>query len=183
MGQITEGLAGFNCENICAGGIKRVWLTNRDDIATITYGGDDEVTAITMAGVAPNVKKFFEIKLKTNTKQLIEQFNVTEDGCGITLTQTFTGIAPCFDQDTRVFMQQVSKQSCCGMAVIHEENSGFVAIWGLIDDLPVRLGAGTQTDTGANLTDPNQVTLELVCQTIVDGQKTEFVPGVVGIPI
>ena len=182
MGQITGGLAGFNCENICAGGIKRVWLTNRDDIATITYGLTGEVTAITMV-VGPPVGKFFEVKLKTNTKQLIEQFNVTEDGCGITLTQTFTGIAPCFEQETRVFLQQVAKQSCCGMAVIHEENSGFVGIWGLIDDLPVRLGGGTQTDTGANLTDPNQVTLELVCQTIVDGQKTEFTPGVVAIPV
>lgn len=179
MGQITAGLAGFDCSTICAGGIKRLWLTNRDDIDTITYGVDGEVTAITMVLTAV----FYEVKLKTNTKQLIEQFNVTEDGCGVTITQTFTGIAPCFSQDTRKFLQEVAAQSCCGMAVIHEENSGFVGIWGLIDDLPVRLGGGTQTDTGANLTDPNQVTLELVCNTIANGQKTEFTPGVVGIPV
>lgn len=179
MGALTGGLAGFDCASVCAGGIKRIWLTNEDDIDSITFGVNGEVTAITMVVG----KVFFEVKLKVNTKQLVEQADVTEDGCGVTFTQTFTGIAACYDQDTRTFLLELAKQSCCGLVAIHEENSGFVALWGHIEDLPIRLGGGTNTDTGANLTDPNQVTIELVCTTTAEGLKTEFTPGVAGIPV
>lgn len=182
MGQISQGISGFDCSNICAGGVRRAWVTNIDDIDSVTYGVSGEVTAIVMV-IGPPAGVFYELEFKKNTKQLVEQFNPSEDGCSISITQTFTGIATCFSQDLRTSLIQLAKQSCCGIVVIHEENSGFVGIWGLVTDLHASIGGGTQTDTGANLTDPNQVTLELVCQTTVDGLKTEFTPGVAGIPV
>lgn len=179
MGALTQGLAAFNCATTCAGGVKRVWLANYDDIDLITFDADGSVTAITMVATAV----FYELKFKVNTKQLNETYNVAEDGCGTTLTQTLTGIAPCYNQDTRTFLQEAAQQSCCGMVAIVEENSGFVGMIGYIEEQHVRLGPGTQTDTGANLTDQNQVTLELVCTCTVDGAKTLFQPGVAGIPV
>lgn len=179
MGALTQGLAAFDCATTCAGGVKRVWLANYDDIDLITFDADGSVTAITMLASAV----FYELKFKVNTKQLNEAYNTAEDGCGTTLTQTLTGIAPCYNQDTRTFLQEAAQQSCCGMVAIIEENSGFVGMIGYIEEQHVRLGPGTQTDTGANLTDQNQVTLELVCTCTVDGAKTLFQPGVAGIPV
>ncbi len=182
MGQITQGLAGFDCSTICAGGVRRVWITNADDVDSYTFGVDNEVTAIVMV-VGPPAGVFYELEFKVNTKQFQQAVNMNEDGCGATVTQTLTGIASCYDQSKRTSIIEMAKQSCCGIVVIHQENSGFVGVWGFVEDLYARLGPGTATDTGANLSDPNQVTIELVCTTTLDGLLTEFTPGVAGVPV
>ena len=124
---------------------------------------------------------FYEVELKRNSKSFTEQFNVSEDGCNNSLTQTFTGNGQCRDQDTRNFLIAAAKQSCCCIVVVHEENNGQVVAWGYFDDLNARLGADTQVTTGTNLTDPAQITLELICDTTVDGAATVFTLGVAGI--
>jgi hypothetical protein len=173
---ITSGLT-TNCAKSCAGGVKRIWIANYEDVATITFDGTEQITAITMTGPAV----FYEVELKRNSKSFTEQFNVSDDGCNNSLTQTFTGNGQCRDQDTRNFLVSAAKQSCCGIIVAHEENNGQVVVWGFFADLNARLGAGTQITTGTNLTDPSQITLELICDTIVDGAATVFTPGVAGI--
>jgi hypothetical protein len=173
---ITQGLT-TSCAKSCAGGVKRIWIANFDDIATITFDGSEQITAITMNGAAV----FYEVQLKRNSKSFTEQFNVSDDGCNNSLTQTFTGNGQCRDQDTRQFLVEAAKQSCCGIIVLHEENNGQVVAWGFFDDLNARLGGGTQITTGTNLTDPSQITLELICDTVVDGAATVFTPGVAGI--
>lgn len=173
---ITGGLL-TSCAKSCAGGVKRLWIANFDDVDTLTTDGTGQITAITMVAT----KVFYEIELKRNSKSFTEQFNVSDDGCNNSLTQTFTGNGQCRDQDTRNFLIEVSKQSCCGIIVCHEENNGQVVVWGFLDDLNARLGGGTQVSTGTNLTDPSQITLELVCDTVVDGAATVFTLGVAGI--
>ena len=173
---ITSGLT-TNCAKSCAGGVKRLWIANFEDVATITFDATNQITAITMVGAAV----FYEVELKRNSKSFTEQFNVSEDGCNNSLTQTFTGNGQCRDQDTRNFLIAAAKQSCCGIVVVHEENNGQVVAWGYFDDLNARLGAGTQVTTGTNLTDQAQITLELICDTTVDGAATVFTLGVAGI--
>jgi hypothetical protein len=174
---ITSGLT-TSCAKSCAGGVKRIWIANFDDVASVTIDPlDGSITAITMVAT----KKFYEVQLKRNSKAFTEQFNVSEDGCNNSLTQTLVGNGQCRDQDTRNFLIEVSKQSCCGIIAVHEENNGEVVVWGFLDDLNVRLGGGTQITTGTNLTDASQITLELVCDTIIDGAATEFTLGVAGI--
>jgi hypothetical protein len=173
---ITQGLT-TSCAKSCAGGVKRIWIANFDDVDTITFDGSEQITAITMLAT----KKFYEVQLKRNSKSFTEQFNVSEDGCNNSLTQTFTGNGQCRDQDTRQFLVEAAKQSCCGIIVCHEENNGQVVVWGFFEDLNARLGGGTQITTGTNLTDPSQITLELICDTIVDGAATVFTLGVAGI--
>lgn len=173
---ITSGLT-TSCAKSCAGGVKRIWIANFDDVDTITTDGQGQITAITMVAT----KVFYEVELKRNSKAFTEQFNVSEDGCNNSLTQTLVGNGQCRDQDTRNFLIEVSKQSCCGIIVCHEENNGQVVVWGFLDDLNVRLGGGTQITTGTNLTDASQITLELICDTTVDGAATVFTLGVTGI--
>lgn len=173
---ITSGLT-TSCAKSCAGGVKRIWVANFDDVASYTTDVDNQITAITME----IGKVFYEVELKRNSKAFTEQFNVSEDGCNNSLTQNLVGNGQCRDQDTRNFLLELSKQSCCGIMVVHEENNGQVVVWGFLDDLNVRLGGGTQITTGTNLTDPSQITLELVCDTTVDGAATVFTLGVAGI--
>lgn len=173
---ITGGLT-VNCGKSCAGGVKRVWIANFDDIDAFTTDASGQITAITMVPL----KVFYEVELKRNSKNFTEQFNASEDGCNNSLTQTIIGNGQCRDQDTRKFLIEVSKQSCCGIVVVHEENNGQVVVWGWLDDLNARLGPGTQITTGASLTDPSQITLELICDTVVDGAATAFTLGVAGI--
>lgn len=173
---ISSGLT-TSCAKSCAGGVKRLWIANFEDVATITFDGTNQITAITMVGGAV----FYEVQLKRNSKSFTEQFNVSEDGCNNSLTQTFTGNGQCRDQDTRNFLIDAAKQSCCGIIVCHEENNGQVVVWGFLEDLNVRLGGGTQITTGTALTDPSQITLELICDTVVDGAAATFTLGVAGI--
>jgi hypothetical protein len=173
---IIAGLT-TNCSKNCAGGTKRIWIANFDDVASYTTDGTNQITAITMVAT----KKFYEVELKKNSKSFTEQFNVSEDGCNSSLTQTFTGNGQCRDQTTRNFLISASKQSCCGIIVVHEENNGQVVVWGFLDELNARLGPGTQITTGASLTDPAQITFELICDTIVDGAAAAFTLGVSGI--
>lgn len=173
---ITSGLF-TSCGKSCAGGVKRIWIANADDVASYTTNANGEITAITMVAS----KVFYEVQLKRNSKSFTEQFNVSEDGCNNSLTQTFTGNGQCRDQDTRNFLIEASQQSCCGIFVAHEENNGQVVVWGFLDDLNARLGGGTQITTGTALTDPSQITFELVCDTITDGAATVFTGGAAGI--
>ena len=179
MGSITKGFDGQDCSKTCPGGIRRLWVANEDDIASITFGANGEVDSYVME----TGTNFFEIKLKVNTKQLTEDVQVSDDGCTQSVIQTFEGIGGCWDQDVRDLLLELGKQSCCGIVVIHEENSGETVTWGYLEDLYARLGSGTQTVTGANLTDPNQFTLQIVCTTTLDGLKTTFTPGAAGVPI
>ena len=173
---ITTGLT-TSCAKSCAGGVKRIWVANYNDIATITFDGTGQITAMTMVGAG----LFYEVQMKRNSKAFTEQFNVSDDGCNNSLTQTLVGNGQCRDQDTRNFLIEVAKQSCCGIIACIEENNGQVVVFGHIEDLNIRLGGGTQITTGTNLTDPSQITLELVCDTTVDGAATVFTLGVAGI--
>ena len=173
---ITSGLT-TSCAKSCAGGVKRIWIANFDDVASYTTDVNNQITAITMEVG----KVFYEVELKRNSKAFTEQFNVSDDGCNNSLTQNLVGNGQCRDQDTRNFLIEVSKQSCCGIMVVHEENNGQVVVWGFLDDLNARLGGDTQITTGTNLTDASQITLELVCDTTVDGAATVFTLGVAGI--
>jgi len=173
---ITSGLF-TSCGKSCAGGVRRLWIANIDDVASYSTNANNEITGITMVAT----KVFYEVQLKRNSKSFTEQFNVSEDGCNNSLTQTFTGNGQCRDQDTRNFLISVSQQSCCGIIVVHEENNGQVVVWGYLDDLNARMGGGSQITTGTALTDPSQITLELVCDTVTDGAATVFTLGVAGI--
>ena len=53
---ITAGLT-TSCNKSCAGGVKRLWIANFDDIATITFDGTDQITGITMVAT----KVFYEV--------------------------------------------------------------------------------------------------------------------------
>lgn len=169
MGQITQGLAAYNCANPCVGGVKKIWLANIDDIDTVTTGVGGVVTAVTMqAG-----KYFWPYEFKRNTKAFTETTTIGEDGCTITIDQTLVGIAACYSAPAREVLQELAKQSCCGVVVIHEENTGEQWIWGLEDELNARL-ASAERSSGTALTDPNQVTINIACQTTIDGMAKSF---------
>lgn len=173
---IVAGLT-KNCSTLCGGGVKRLWVANFDDIASFTFDVANAITAITMVAT----KKFYEVELKRQSKIFNETVNVSEGGCGYSVAQSFVGNGQCRDQDARNWLISVARQSCCGIVAVHEEANGFVGVWGYIEDQSVYLGGGTIITTGTALADPSQITLELLCDTTMDGLAAEFTLGVAGI--
>lgn len=178
MGAITGGQS-INCNKSCPGGVRKLWLANKDDIDEITYDTDGSVLTIVMVAT----KVFYEVQFKKNTKLFEETAVIGADGCNVGWNQAFTGIGQCRDQETRNFLIELANQSCCGIVVIHEEQSGAVQLWGHLDENHASLGDGTVISTGTAITDPNQVTINLVCTTVNEGLSTAFGPGVAGIPV
>lgn len=169
---ITEGVV-RTCSKVCAGGVKRLWIANYQDIASFTFDVNNRITAITMVAS----KVFYEIELNRQTKVFTET-PATTNGCNYSLTQNFTGIGQCRDQDMRNWLIEVAGQSCCGIVAVIEEANGFVGVWGFIKDQSIYLGGGTVITTGTTLQDAAQVTLELLCDTTMDGLLTELAGGV-----
>ncbi len=165
-----------NCNTLCAGGAKRLWVANYEDIASFAFGLNAGITAITMVAT----KKFYEVELKRQTKNFTETMSTT-NGCGYSLTQNITGSGQCRDQVARNWLISMAKQSCCGIVGVIEEGNGFVGVWGFIEDQSIYLGSGTTITTGATLQDPSEVTLELLCDTTLDGMLTELTGGVAAI--
>ena len=55
---LTTGITLACADACCSGGLNRIWIAQRDDVASVTRGTDDEVTAITMVAT----KVFYEIQ-------------------------------------------------------------------------------------------------------------------------
>ena len=166
---LSQGVS-INCNKSCTGGLKKTYLANSDDVTSLTFGPDGQVTGIVMAGLAV----FYEVQFKNQTGNFQQAVATDDTGCSTGVTQTLQILLQCYDQDIRTFLLELINQSCCGLVGINEHNSGFIGIWGFVDGLHIRNGSGTLVDSGTAITDPAQVTLQLLCTTTPAGLETEF---------
>ena len=173
MGQIVAALAGLSCADVCAGGVKNIWLANSGDIDTVTYDGDGQVNAITMV----TNKVFYAAVFKRQSKEFTEAIAFNPDTCGNLVTQSLSGVISCCDDDARIWLQNAAKQSCCGIAVIHEEAAGCVKVWGLDTEYPAYL-LSTDRKTGKKLEDANETVVTFECKTTLDNMAVEFTGSV-----
>lgn len=173
---LTTGITLACADACCSGGLNRIWIAQRDDVASVTRGTEDEVTAITMVAT----KVFYEIQFLDFSAVLNESTTVENNNVSIDQTIEFT--EPCWSDTLRQRLQELLN-CCCGTVVIVEEMSGTTKIIG--DPTNLRFGRvkmrGIEGTSGAALADPNQQVITL--GTFAAKLIVEFTPGAAGVPV
>ena len=112
-----------NCATNNSGGVKWVYLTDYEDVDSVTIGVNGEATGIVMVGVtvfykfvfAPDTAVFTEELTNENcATQVVQQLVMNWRGRNQTDRNSITELAAC----------------CCGLVAIHCENTGTAWIWG-----------------------------------------------------
>lgn len=169
---------------VCAlqqGGVVRMALADRADVASITVDTDKSVTAITME----TGKFFWEFSFQAETLKF------TEDGSFPNLTALFEqkiqGTWNGWSQEDRTALVSLYNSSACGMVCIAELENGETIIFGINPDKPtvedkyvVRMET-SKFDSGAAFTDPIKNDLVLAART--SSPATSFVDGWAGVPL
>ena len=152
-----------NCATAISGGSNFLYLTDKEDVATVTVGAGGDVTGITM-GVG---LIFYKFQFAPNTAVFTE--SLTNENC---TTQVR-------NQSDRNSIMELA-DCCCGMVAIHGENSGLAWLWGFDETEECFLTANEGT-SGTAKSDPNE---EIITLTAIATQKARvFTPGEVGIPV
>jgi len=138
-----------NCSTAISGGVEFVYLVDKEDVASITIGANNEVTGIVM-NPAPAV--FFKFEFAPDTAQFTEA--LTNENCATSVVQTLVMNWRGRNQDDRNSIMELAS-CCCGMVAIHGENTGISWIWGFDQTEEVFLTAA-DGDSGLAKSDANQ---------------------------
>lgn len=131
------------------GGIKKIYIANYADIASIEVE-KDKIVSINMA----NTAKFYTYSFRKGQASFTSTLNVADGGASSVSTDisiTFNRM----DTDKRVEMSALTVGE---LAVIAIDGNGTA--WFMGKDFPVVASAGTG-ETGANFSDANQYTITL----------------------
>lgn len=162
-------------------GVVRLALTDRANVASVTVGTDNEITAITM--VASKIFYLFSFQSETLT--------FTEDG-------QISNLSPVFDQKflgtwqgwslaDRNALMELYDSSACGLVGIAELENGETVIVGInpnfptVDDKYVLRMESSKYNSGAKLDDAHKNDLVLAARSSV--AVTSFDPGWAGVPL
>lgn len=152
------------------GGLKRVLLANRDDVASIAVASD-KVTAITME----SGKKFFEYRFRPGTSSMASNWQVNREN-GVKYVQT--DLVMVFNRMETSKRVEVQAMAQADLYAIVEDNNGLY--WLLGYDNPLDLSAGDGL-TGTARTDRNGYSV-----TLQDDSKAmpfEILTGTGGVDI
>ena len=169
---ITNGRS-KQCATPISGGSPFFYLTDTQDIATVMYGLNDEVTGVTMVVGG----KYLKMQGADDTSVFTE--SGTNENCSSQWVQTYTQNWRGRNQDDRNTIMEFAN-CCCGMSAIHGENTGKAWFWGYGQTEEIQL-LTDETTSGAAKSDANESVL--VFQAIATKKAVEFTPGEAGIPI
>ena len=170
-----------DCAVAGTGGVRRVALADRADIASVTVDPVSKaITAITMVATkrfwqfdyTEEGVKFTENGSRANNSQLVEQM----------LDARYLG----HTQTDRNHLEALNDSSNCGMVCIHEEETGEVFLWGLNPKSPTVTNKYTvkfeksERTTNEKFDEANQGTVTLKSRTTA--YATKFTPGWSGVP-
>lgn len=147
------------------GGVVRMALADRADIASVTVNADKEITAITMVAT----KLFYQFSFQAET------LKVTEDGSLENLSSLFVqkiqGTWQGWSLADRKSLVSLYNSSACGMVCIAELENGSLIIFGINPDYPtvedkyvVRMET-SKFDSGAAFNDPIKNDLVLAARS------------------
>lgn len=164
------------------GGVVRMALASREDVASITVGGtDNDVTAIAM----DSGKLFYTFSFQAETLRF------TEEGTLENLTSLFVqkiaGTWQGWSQADRKALLQLYNASACGMVCIAELENLQTVIFGINPEKPtvedkyiVRMES-SNFNSGATFSD--QMKNDLVLTARSSSPATKFTPGWAGVPL
>jgi hypothetical protein len=162
-------------------GVVRMAAADRADVASVTVGTDNEITAITM--VSTKVFWVFDFTAET--------LFVTEDGSLQNLSSVFdqkiAGSWQGWSLADRNALNELYSSSACGLVVIAELENGETVIFGINPDYPdvtnkyvVRMES-SKYNSGAALSDAHKNDLVLAARS--SSPMTKFEPGWAGVPL
>ena len=166
--QTLAGIARDCAANM--GGIKRVLLANRADVASITLTSG-KVSAITME----SSKKFYEYNFKPGTSSMTSNWQVNREN-GVKYVQT--DLVMVFNRMETTKRVEVEAMAQADLYAIVEDNNGLYWLLGL--DNPLELSAG-DGPTGTARTDRNGYSVTL--QDDSKGLPTEILTGTGGVDV
>lgn len=159
-----------------AGGVRRLWLTNRDDVNTFTLTGEDYTAILMEAG-----KVFFKHEFEQ------ESFIFTETGSKENNTFAFEDVLVFLlskmDSDQRKAIMDMVDSSICGMIAIIEDTNNIKRVIGFSEslgkDFPLKI-TGDESTSGGLLTDANGSTITLTAKAT---EKARILANSVTIPV
>jgi hypothetical protein len=154
---LTAGYSIDCTQGGCSGGLQNIFIAQVDDIDTITYGANGEITGITMQAT----KVFYEFDFQDGTAQYTESLTVTN--CNIAVEQSLTWVVPCRNDTLRQRIEELAN-CCCGQVVIFTEMTGTQWAFGDLERRRARLGTN-EADSGTALADQNQETITMTAST------------------
>lgn len=154
-----------NCSTISAvtyslcepnmGGVRAIYLANRDDVTSIAVGTDSAITGTVITGITmASGKTFQEFTVRKNTCSMTSTLNVNENGSNFVSTE-LSIILRRMDSNKRMAMNALILGEC--YAIVEDANG---LRWLLGFDEPVTCTAGTG-ETGTAKGDANQYTVTL----------------------
>lgn len=162
-----------NCAASISGGSNFLYLTDKEDVATVTVGAGGDVTGITMVSTLV----FYKFQFAPDTAVFTEA--LTNENCATQVTQTYVMNWRGRNQDDRNSIMELA-DCCCGMVAIHGENTGLAWLWGFDETEECFLTANEGT-SGTAKSDSNE---EIITLTAIATTKARvFTPGEVGIPV
>lgn len=168
-----------SCADFASGGVVRLALANRQDVATITVTSG-EVTAITMAAT----KVFYNFQFLKET--LVFNETVTLENNSVLVEGTISGTWTGWSTADRARLAEIAQASRCGLVAIFELEEGDVLLAGINIDKPTAiekyfLELNTATfNSGTLFSDAAQRTIELGYRS--SSQAAKFTPNWAGVP-
>lgn len=167
MASLTGGTTN-NCATPISGGVSAFYITDAANVAAYVLNLANEVTGVTMALATV----FYKFEAGQDTKGFTEE--VTNENCSFQATQQALLTLRGRSQAYRNTIMELGN-SCCGLAVIHIENTGLQWIWGVDEDERVFLFTNSGS-TGLAKSDPNQ---EAVVLQATATKKARVFTGVI----
>ena len=157
-----------DCAGAISGGVQNMYLTDTQDIDTVTVGIGGDVTGITMLAAAV----FYKYDYAPDTASFTEE--LTNENCSTLVTQQFTMNWRGRSQTDRDQIMEFAN-CCCGMTAIHTENTGIAWIWGWKETEEIQLLTSSGT-SGVLKSDANE---EVIVFQATATEKARTFTGVI----
>lgn len=142
------------------GGVKAIYLCNRDDVTTIATGSDSAITGTCITGITMATGKTFqEFTVRKNTCSMTSTLNVNDNGTSYISTE-LSIVLRRMDSNKRMAMNALILGEV--YAIVVDANN---TAWLLGFDEPVTCTAGTG-ETGQAKSDANQYTITLTDESL-----------------
>lgn len=98
-------------------GIAKLWVASADSVSALTFGSDNEVTAITMV----SAEKFYRVDIEKNTGFFNQ--TVSRIKSNINVAQQISFVLPVMDKATHKNLRSIF-DCACGLIAIIKDNTG-----------------------------------------------------------
>lgn len=155
-----------NCDNLCAGGMGgKIYVHPAKYHIDTNFDANGKVSGYVFDfGTSGEVEGWAVYDFTDFTAKFTENGNIV-NGCNRFYDQKIEFTWSCPTHDDKLIIDELAKESCCGLIIIHIDSTGNAWTWGFVDKQRAKLTT-TVLDTGATLEDPSQIVLSFETKSI-----------------